>query len=311
MYSVTVLNVELSKSIGNLSWSDDVNTLGAELSFGMAFQDITKSEKLIKAGSIVHVKKDGKKFFVGPAVDEKRNENTREFTCYDLAFYMNKSDTVIQFTKMRADDAIRKLLNKFSIRHNVASIPIQITKIYKAEVVSDIVKDILQIVEEQTGVKYLMEMRVNTLYIIKASDVRVNIDVKELKYISNPSFMISMKDMKNSILVTSNDEKITKVNAQAYNEANRKQYGLLQMVHTIDVEELPKAKNIANQLLKELCKLSIEGDFEVPGNIALRSGRLLNITLKKIGIIGTFLIKHTNHTVDNGIYKTQLTVEVV
>lgn len=309
MHEIYVNNKNITKYVGNLGWSSDVDTLGVSLNFSVAYSDINNfPKKLVKNGDTVLMKNNGVTLFVGIAVDvDIDGRNPRGITCFDFAFYLNKNDEIIQFNNVFANDAIKKLLDKYGIRHVIDAMHIKITKIYKGEKVSEIIKDILEIVSSKNGVKYRMEMRGAVLYIVKEKDLIVKANTK---YIMNPKRKLSIQDMKNIVRVVSDGENVTKISAIASDANSIKKYGRLQMVHQVSDEELSSSKNIANQLLKQYNKIFEESSVDLIGSDNVRAGRILKIVEPVTGMNGNYLIKNAKHTVSNGIHMMALSLEV-
>ena len=117
--------------------------------------------------------------------------------------------------------------------------------------------------------------------------------------------------MRNSILITSDDEKSSKINATAKDTQNISKYGLLQEVMNVDKKNNSQAKQIANNKLKELNRVQQDISFNLLGNDELRSGRILTIENALFNLSGKYLIKSSNHTYVNYIHKCSVTLEEV
>ena len=309
MHEIYVNNKNITKYVGDLSWSSDIDTLGVSLNFSVAYADVNNFPKnLVKNGDIVSMKNNGVNLFTGIAIDvDIDGRNPRGITCFDFAFYLNENDVIIQFNNVVAHTAIKRLLNKFGIAHSIDAMPVNITKIYKGEKVSEIIKDIIEMVAAKTGVKYRMEMRNNVLFIMKQKNLIVTANTK---YIINPKRKLSIKEMRNVIQVVSDGENVVKVSATAEDKNSIKKYGRLQMVHQVSDEELSSAKNIANQLLKQYNKIFEENSVDLIGSDNVRAGRILKIVEPITGMNGNYLIKNAKHTVSGGVHMMSLSLEV-
>lgn len=310
MHEIYVNNNNITKYVGDLSWVSDHETLAVQLTFKVAYSDKNNFPKnLVANGDIVTMKDNNETLFVGIALDvDIDGRNPRGITCMDFAFYLNENDDIIQFNNVVADNAIKKLLNKFGISCVVDAMPVNITKIYKGEKVSEILKDIIEIVTTKTGVKYIMEMRKNVLYIVKQSNLIVTANTK---YIINPKRKLSIQDMKNVIHVVSDAENVVTISATAQDQNNVKKYGRLQMVHQVSNEEISSSKHIANQLLKEYNKIFEENSIELIGNNNVRAGRILKVVEPITGMNGNYLIKNAKHDVSGGVHMMALSLEVL
>jgi hypothetical protein len=309
-HTLYVNKKNISHLVGSVSWESNVDTLGVKLEFDFAFTDINGIPKnLVTAGDLVVLRNNNKEIFRGMVVVENANgRSPRKYTCFDFAFHLNKSKTIIQFNKDIASQAIEKVLNRFKVPHKITTIPVKISKIYKQEYVSDVIKDILSLAKKELGIKYRLEMRGGTLYIEKQKDLLVK---PQYTLISNPSRSRSIEEMKNSILIVSDGEKSTKIISEAKDNKNISKYGLLQEIETVDKKDIAKARNIANNLLSELNKVKEDNSIELLGDDNVRAGRILKVNEPITGIVGEYLITDCKHIVTKGTHKMSLTLGVV
>lgn len=299
--------VEITQFIGNVSWGNNVDTLGVQFEYDVAYSDMPYIAKdITKVGDIIVFKDGNIEVFKGINVSEDNNgRSPKHYVAFDFAYYLNKSKVVIQFNNIAASEAIKRLMKQFNIKSSIVSIPTKINKIYKEETVSDIIKDIIEQAEKELGTKYRMEMRSSALYIVKQSELYAGVQVNA---ISNPSRSLSIEEMKNSIIITSSGEESSKVVAQAKDGSNISKYGLLQEVKSVEDKDIKKAQTIANNLLKELNKIGEEVSLELFGNSQVRAGKVLVINEPISGITGKYLIKDCKHSLSNGIHKMSLTL---
>ena len=309
---------------GGLSWKDSIDTLGMELSFDTAKNRedrYMKGYDLIEIGDKAILLNNNKELFRGIIVDLGTGVFNKNITAFDYAFYLNQSRTIVQFNKIKADDAIKQLCGKFNIPiGNIVSIPIYISKIYKDDTIADIIRDILKQATDSLGIKYRLEMRAGKLYIEKYTDLIVTPRFKPAPNIAafNPLYAIgeiskseSIADMKNSILISSGDEKSSRIVAEARDENNITKFGLLQEVESVDDKDLSQAKNIAKNKLKELNKIGGDISILLLGDDKVRAGRILEVNNDMFELKGRYLVKDCTHTYHNRIHTMDLTLEKV
>lgn len=308
--------INITPLVGNMSWFSDIDTLGQQLIFNSSFND-TRFFPInpIEVGNLIVLKNESEIFRGILVTDGRPGQFTRSYVCFDSAFYLNKSEEVIQFNGIRADRAIRQLLERFGVPiGGIVPISAVIKKIYN-DPVSEILKDILKIAESTLGVKYRMEMRQGKIHIDKQQDLKVkgtfkiatNVEPYDLGYsISEPSRTISIEDMKNSIKIVSDD----KVVAHLKSDSLIAQFGLLQKTESVDKKDIAQAKNLAKNMLKELGRVLDELSFEMIGNDEVRAGRLMEIEEPVTEAKGVYLIKSVEHRVEKGIHKMTLRMGV-
>jgi len=311
---------DITKLIGNLSWSDNVDTLGTQLSFDSARNRDDKNLKdYIKIGDKIILSNNSKEVFRGIITDLDWSRYGKSVTAFDYAFYLNQSKTVKQFKKIAASEAITQLCKVFNMPiGSITKINTKISKIYKDKTIAEIIKDILTQAEKELGYKFRLETREGKLYIEKYTDLIVNatfqpyenaksIDV--LTAIGNISKKESIQNMRNSILITSDDEKDSSIKVTKDDPVNIKLYGLLQEVSTEQGKNKSETENIAKNKLKELNRVQTDITLDLLGNDILRSGRIINLTNSTFDITGKFIIQSSNHTYDNKIHKTTIVIK--
>lgn len=111
--------------------------------------------------------------------------------------------------------------------------------------------------------------------------------------------------MKNSIKIISGNDESLRVIADVKNDGLIKQYGLLQQIESVDEKDIAQARNIANNLLKELGKISEENSLTLMGSTDIKAGRLIDIAEEITGMKGRYLIKDCTHNY-NSLYTVDL-----
>lgn len=308
---------DITPLIGTITRRSNKDELGEEISFDIAFNDVKHFPKNpCEIGDMIVLKNADYEITRALIVEEDRNGiNPIGYTAFDFAFYLNKSKSIYQFRKMRADQCIRKVVKDFGVPiGNIVSMPVEIDKIFPDDAPSDIIKEIIEVVEQKLGVKYLMEMRQGKLFIEMQGNLLIKarfsfpgmglIDANNA--VSNPSRRRSITDMINSIQVVGNDDKLVLTRDDT---AMVNKYGKLQKVVQLDQDEKLSASQIAQNELKELSKVTEEVSIELIGDDSVRAGRLLEVNEPVTGIKGTYLINDVNHTISGGIHKMSLGLE--
>lgn len=313
--------INITNLCGNLSWKDSIDTLGMELNVDVARNTDDKYIKgydLAEVGDKIVLLNNDKEIFRGIIVDLGTERYSKSITAFDYAFYLNQSRTIIQFNKVRADEAIKQLCSKFNVPiGNIASISTVITKIYKDNTIADIIRDILKQATNELGIKYRLEMRAGKLYIEKYTDLIIKplfkpamnvVEFNPLEAIGSISKTESIADMRNSILISSSDEKSSRVVAVAKDNKSISKFGLLQEVESVDDKDIAKAKIIAQNKLKELNRIGEDISIELLGDDNVRAGRILEVNNDMFKLQGQYLVKDCTHTYQNRIHKMNLTL---
>lgn len=303
--------------VGTIGWRSNIVELGDEITFDIAFNDVSFFPKNpCNLGDLVILKNNNYEITRAIIVDEDRKgRDPVGYTAFDYAFYLNKSNAIYQFKNLPADQCIKKILSDFGVPiGRVVSMPVPIDKIFNDVLAIDIIREIIEITEQKLGIKYLMEMREGKIFIERQKDLKVKAQfmLGEKLYnateaISSPSRKRSITDMTNSIQVVGNDDKLVLSKSDA---AMVSKFGKLQKVVKLDQKEKLSAAQIAQNELKELSKITEEINIELLGDDRVRAGRLFDLIEPVTGISGTYLIDNAAHTIKGGIHKMNLGLEV-
>ncbi|SMG58192.1 XkdQ/YqbQ family protein [Paenibacillus aquistagni] len=313
----------ITQLVGNVTWSSNMDALGVELSFDYAFNDSVHFEKfdLIEIGNHVVLMNEGKvisRFVI--VAESVSGRFGKSYTCFDYSWYLNKNETVIQFIKASASQAIAKMLDRFGIKHKITPIKTLITKIYKDMTISDIINDILEQATQETKTKYRLEMNKDVLTISKMSDLVISPKVRLSSNIplipipsalGNPSRSRSIEDMKNNVIVVNGKEDSSKVLASLKDSKSMARYGQLTEVITADEKNESQARNIAKNTLAEMNRIKETVSIEMLGHDDVRAGRILAIKEPVTGLSGNYLIVSASHALNNGIHKVSVELEAV
>lgn len=312
---------DITEFVGEFSWGDSIDTLGMKLSFSVVQNHRDKflnQMKRLDLGDGIVLLNNNKERFQGVIVSDDIGEFDRSFTCFDFAFWLNKSTLIKQFNKVSSEKAIKSMCEELKIPVEVKGMKGTINKIYKDKVVSDIIKDIIDEAEKNSGQKFRMEMRGGKLIIEPYANliVRAEYQLSEntgkfdaTLTIGSISKSRSIGNMINSVVITSSDEKSTRVVAKAESKENIKRFGLLQSVESVDDKDKAKAQNIAKNKLKELNRIEEDISMEVLGSDELRAGRILELNNQEYELRGKFLIKDCEHSYKNGVHRCNINVE--
>lgn len=309
---------DITSMIGSLSWSSNIDTLGIELNFDYAYNDnlYFKDLDILDLGGHILLTGDDEELHRFVIVSQEQNGRFgKKYTCFDYAWYLNKNEAVIQFNRLNASEAIKRLLDRFNIKHSITKINTLISKIYRDETLSEIIKDILVQATQETGIKYRVEMRLDTLHIEKQSDLIINpmvqignnnILIPVGAAIGNLSKKTSIEELKNKVVVISDEEQSMSILANMQDDNSILKYGSLQEIIVVDKKNEAQSRNIAKNSLNELNRIQEDINVELLGHKDIRAGRIIKINEPVTGIIGSYLIKAANHNINNGIHKVNV-----
>ena len=249
-----------------------------------------------------------KELFKGVVLDITTSKFVKNIKCLDYCFYLNKNKILKQFEEISASDAIKQLLQEAQAPiGTISSFATSISKIYNSNTVAEIIDDILNQVNNELGTKYLLEFEDNKFNVVPFKKINVQF---RYKHTSEESLTESILEMKNSILVISNEQDDTEILATAKDEENIKKYGSLQEIISVSPDEdEAKVRNIAKTKLKELNKVFKTGNIKGFGDDNFRAGKVIKLDNAVFGFIGDYLIKSCSHTWVKGEHLVTLEVE--
>lgn len=298
---------------GNISLSTSLGTLGASLDFDLAINRDDKNYSYVNditVGNFVKVL-NSKEIFSGIVVEVDEKKFSKTIRCLDYYFYLNNNKVIIQFYNVNATEAIKGLLKHIGINDigKMENISTGITKIYKNNSVAEIIEDILKQVNQELGIKYLLEI-VDGEFILEKSK-KITVQAKNNIY-GVPNIKKSITSMKNCIKVISNEQETTSIYAEIKDKESINLYGQLQEIIEVDPDkDISKVRNIAATKLKELNKIATSANLDIKGHDDIKAGRLLEIELPYYNLIGKFLIKSCNHRFSKSNHICSVELEVI
>lgn len=321
MYKVIIKDKDVSDMIGNLTWRDTVDTLGVEVNFDLPVNRYDKDFEFlydITLGDPIQILNDkGETLVQAIIVTENPNGKITNFTAYDMAWYLNKSTVIKQFKKMMGNDCVKSLCKEIGINVEVSGLDTKIDKIYNDKTISDVIKDIIEQCSQFNSKKFFIEFDNGTLKVMPYQKIKVfgTFEIQKDKFINinenigGVSLSKSIIDMKNSVLVITENKGAIRIVGQEQDNKSIEKYGKLQEVIKLDEKEFSKANLVAKNELKKLNKITEDFSIDVLGNDGVKSGRVIDINLEMFNIKGEYLIKESNHTISNNIHKVSLKLE--
>ena len=302
------INDILVNDILEFSYSENLEDVASSFSF-TALHDygITTQNKL----NSLKVCEKGKKtpFYFGYITDCEHTAKIDEwqYTGFDVGFYLNKNEVIIQFKNSNISDAIKQLCREYQINPNI--VPIfknSVSKIYKDEVFADILKELLQLEASKGGLKdvyidcknggleikeYKLEQNLSTM-------IANNILLDTNKTLNNISVKNSMQELKNRVIYTNNDEKSVK-RVSKTSDTSVKIYGLLTQIETVDTKKSNNLAKLANDKLWELNRETSTITLSMLCDYRVQKGKIIYLDIPKYNLNGTYLIKSVSHTIND------------
>lgn len=304
-YKIMVDGKEVENT-GNLSWGDDIDTIASEFSFSST-QNIE-----VGAKTVIINEQTGKEVLRGLITDKSLDKNKLyQYSGFDYGFFLNKNEVIIQFNNVKIDMAIKQLCAKVNIPcGNICSINAYVTKIFKDNVVSDIIIELLEMARKKTGAKYVFSCQCGKLEIVdtmvECESVIKLTDGQQINIVDSVgdiSYSESIQELKNSVQIVDSDETSVFVVASARDNESISKYGLLGQVETVDKDDKTSKSVIASNILKDANKVTTTVSVEMLGTDDIKKGSILDFNYPDFNIVGKHYAKTTKHTISNNIHK--------
>ena len=307
-FQIIADGIDITAYAGNVSWQNTLDELATSLSFEVAKTD-TKYLNFYAPveGSIVSIM-TGWEIYKGIIISvDDGSETVNKYTSCDFGWYLNKSSETYQFNKMTAKKAITKICDDYGIPiESIPDLNTEITQLYLDKVLSDIIKDILEL----CGGGYNLDVTPKGVRIYKYGEFYAYPEFRitpNTHLIFSPllrggvSHSTSIDEMKNSIKVVSEKDNVYSLLVTKKDETNISKYGLLQKVVKIDPEK-ENANTVANTRLAELNqkKESFSCEIIEALNSYTRAGMIITIEDKN------YLIEGSGHSIKKGIHYVKL-----
>lgn len=303
-------NTDITEFVGGINLNSSIGTLGQSLAFTIPRNP--RDSKLdisdeIETGDVVILSNE-KELFRGVIVNINTSKFSRTIECLDYCFYLNKNKTIKQFEELSASSCILQLLQE--INAPVGQIPqlsTSISKLYNKNTFAEIIVDILKQVEKETGIEYKLEYIDNVFNVSPFKKIKINF---QLRYTGGESLSESILDMKNRVLVLSNEQDSEEVLAVGEDVGNIEKYGCLQEIVNVEPDkDISQVRNIAKTTLKKLNRVSKKITLEAIGNDEFRAGRVIEIENSLFKLKGEYLINSCTHTWKKGEHIVNLEVQ--
>ncbi|MEG0900225.1 MAG: hypothetical protein RSF40_11020 [Oscillospiraceae bacterium] len=296
MYRLIVEGESILGKSNNLAFSSDGDFIGVQITFDSLCD--------IPEGAVINLI-IGTRKIVGIIVSKSLGNISISYTAIDFGMYL-KNEVTKQFNNVSTDVAIVSLLNEYGIKCKCVSIPTIVNDFFIDKSLKDIIDELLEKAENEQGIKYSRRMQETTVVISKIADEIIKPSFKIKK-----DFSISkdISEMKNKIIAISGSGENASIVATTENNKYISKYGLLQEIITVDDKDLPQAKQIAENLLLEKCKVKYSTSLSLlvlSGGEDILANKLIYIDAGELK--GYYKIKSASHTLSNN--KHLVTVEL-
>lgn len=291
----------ISAFCGNITKSDNVDSLGVQLSFDYLNNKVIDKNTVwidLALGNTIMMYDNDELIFQGTIQKASRNSlSSYQYDVFDNAWYLNKQEARIQFSGVDIKTAIETLCKQENIPCEVAcDIPTKITKIYNGDTISKIIDDLLKQATSETGKRYRREYNNSKLYINAFDNLKMIWESEPL--VSDFSQEFNCDEMANKVVILSGNEKNTTIVATKQDDESIKKYGLYVHYEKVDDKKKAQADNIATKKLKSMSSPKKTIKCTLMGDNYVRAGRILKFNQPNIGMVGEYIVVSCKHSYD-------------
>lgn len=279
---------DITAYIKSLSFENSIDSLSTTVNFTVPFFENTEFLVNVVVGDKIEIV-DDINIFKGIVIETSQSENNLSCKSMDIAFYLNKNKIIKQVRNVTGSKAINSICSELGISVSIKGLNTVINKVYKNQTVADIINDIIKQDTQQTEKEYYIYSLNNTVYIDYLGSNKVDLEFEiENKYILKNEELVlkktithNIEELKNSIIVVSNDSKSVLKLASAENKSSISRYGRLQEVVELESSQIKQAKKVADNVLKLSDSINEELSIEIISKKYFFSGMYILLNNKK------------------------------
>ncbi len=269
----------------------------------------------IKNGDLLVLRNGDSEIMRGIIFRQDRDDKgALKLTAYTHAVYLVKNKDTNRFEQIKASQIAAEICRDFGIpAGKLEDTRIIFPKlIFRDKTLWDIIVTALTETTKQSGIKYRVYFKEGKLNIVRKSSQSVYLVLKEGGNLLAASASASIEDMKNQIKLvgklTGQDGEETELMYTAQNEEMQKLYGIMQETHEESGDNINRStiRQIAETMLKELCREEIEADIEAMGLDEVEAGAAVRVTEPVTGLSGVFYVDQDSHTIEGARHTMKL-----
>lgn len=296
---------DITKLVEKLNLTNSIESLSTTASLTLASFKDTSFLVDVKVGDKLIIDD----VLTGIVVDVTYNKNSTDINVFDISFYLSKNHILKQFRNTTSKAAINSICSELGIKVNVKSgLDTKINLMFKNKSASDCINEIIKENQKITAKVYFIYVKNNTLIIEELGSEKINITYKlneDLTFKNDEVFSEkvineNIEELKNSIIVVSDDNKAIKILSKKDDETSIKKFGKLQTVVELNSKENKSASKVANVNLSSLNKIKKNLTVKVISDNYIISGKKISLDNKD------YLIKSVNLDFVNNSFQGSL-----
>jgi len=236
-------------------------------------------------------------------------QGTAQVTCFDHAIYLTHNVSTYKFVNMTPEAIISKICNDIGIAvGSLAPTGVNLAKlILRDHTLYDMALVALTEATKRNGKKYHLIMRQGKLNIEEKGQQMLRWLLTEGQNLMEASRSESLENMRNRVVIVGDKDEVL---ADLQNADLIKQYGMLQEYKRESNIQAGEAQVIAQNLLKELAKVSQALEISALGIDDVEAGRSVEVLETLTGIRGQYYVLQDQHELRNGNHTMRLVLSL-
>lgn len=315
--SYTIINVtkdgkqyDLTQVVSTLTWGGDVREAARKLEMELAYgRDYFAPKYIPPLGSVIILRND-MELFRGIVWEVSRGtQGTAHIVCFDHAIYLTNNVSTYKFTNMTPEAIITKICGDFGINiGSLAPTGVNLSKlILRDHTLYDMAIVALTEASKRNGKKYHLIMRQGKLNTEEKGKQVVRWLLTEGQNLMEASRSGSLENMRNRVVIVGDKDQVL---ADLKNDSLIKQYGMLQEYKRESNIKTGEAQVMAQNLLKELAKVSEALEITALGIDNVEAGKSVEVLETLTGITGQYYVLQDQHELQNGSHSMRLVLSL-
>ena len=244
--------------------------------------------------------------------EERDDKGNVKITAYTHGIYLAKNKDTCKYEQQKASQIVQDICKRFGITAGVvADTKIILPKlIFREKTLWDMILVSLTETTKQSGIKYRVFFSEGTLNIAEKRSQTVMWALESGVNLLSANASKSIEELRNQVKVTGKLPKggNKELEFTVKNTAFQKLYGIMQEVREETGDGMTESKlvQIANTILKELCREEIEADVEAIGVDGVESGMAVYVVEKVSGLTGSYYVEQDDHSIEGNKHTMRL-----
>ncbi|MDP5275700.1 XkdQ/YqbQ family protein [Chengkuizengella axinellae] len=304
----------LDPLVTSITWSGDSKQAFRKLELQLS-NTINGKEPtvIIEKGRLLRFLKDDKELFRGVIFSYSiQSDGNMSITAYDENIYLTKNVDTKKFTNMTASSIIKQLCNDFGISFGfIEDTGYVFPKlIMRNKTIWDMMNTAITETSKQIGRRFILISKEGKLQLIEQKRNVVEWVLQSGYNILNASYSESIEDLRNQVKVMSADHEDQPISTIVENQSLMQNYGLMQHIEESNVDHnASQNQQLANQLLKDLSKVSEEAEIEALGNEEVIAGSIIHVSETMTNLSGNYHVSTDTHTFQNKVHRMRLKID--